>query len=242
MMYEREKSDSAVVAGKSPNKAGRPDAEAMEPRAGAKENAEQRNTRRTQSRESVLQSLSRIREAAIRDKRTVFAALPHHVAPELLDWAFFQLKKSAAPGVDGVTWDQYEAGLPERLVDLHGRVQRGAYRALPSRRRYIPKPDGRLRPLGVAALEDKIVQRAAVAVLNAIYETDFAGFSHGFRPGRGQHDALDALAVGLHRRKVGTVLDAGIRAFLDTIGHDWLMRFLGSGLATSASCVSLANG
>ena len=227
MMYEREKSDSAVVAGKSPNKAGRPDAEAMEPRAGAKENVAQRNTRRTQSRESVLQSLSRIREAAIRDKRTVFAALLHHVTPELLDWAFFQLKKSAAPGVDGVTWDQYEAGLPERLVDLHGRVQRGAYRALPSRRQYIPKPDGRLRPLGVAALEDKIVQRAVVAVLNAIYETDFAGFSYGFRPGRGQHDALDALAVGLHRRKVGWVLDADIRAFFDTIGHDWLMRFLG---------------
>jgi retron-type reverse transcriptase len=123
------------------------------------------------------------------------------------------LKKSAAPGVDGVTWDQYEAGLPDKLVDLHGRVLRGAYRALPSRRQYIPKPDGRRRPLGIAALEDKIVQRAVVAVLNAIYETDFAGFSYGFRPGRSQHDALDALAVGLHRRKVGWVLDADIRAF-----------------------------
>ena len=229
MMHEGEKSDSAVVAvrtnasgirrEKSPDKAGQPDAEAMEPRAGAKENAEQRNTRRTQGRESVLQSLDRIRQAAMRDKGTVFTALPHHVTPELLDWAFFRLKKSAAPGIDGVTWDQYEAGLPDRLVDLHGRIQRGAYRALPSRRQYIPKPDGRLRPLGIAALEDKIVQRAVVAVLNAIDETDFAGFSYGFRPGRSQHDALDTLAVGLHRRKVGWVLDADIRAFLDSASY-----------------------
>jgi len=226
MMHGGEKSDLAVVAGKLPNKAGKPGAEVMEPRAGAKENVAQRNTRRTQSRESVPQSLGRIRQAAIRDKGTVFTALLHHVTPELLDWAFFQLKKSAAPGVDGVTWDQYEAGLPDRLADLHGRVQRGAYRALPSRRQCIPKPDGRLRPLGVAALEDKIVQRAVVAVLNAIYEADFVGFSYGFRPRRSQHDALDALAVGLHRRKVGTVLDADIRAFFDTISHDWLMRFL----------------
>jgi len=226
MMHGGEKSDPAVVAGKLPNKAGTPAAEAMEPRAGAKENAEQRNTGRTQRRESVLQSLGRIRQAAMRDQRTVFTALLHHVTPELLDWAFYQLKKTAAPGVDGVTWDHYEAGLPDKLADLHGRVQRGAYRALPSRRQYIPKPDGRLRPLGVAALEDKIVQRAVVAVLNAVYETDFAGFSYGFRPGRSQHDALDALAVGLHRRKVGIVLDADIRAFFDTISHRWLMRFL----------------
>ena len=226
MMHGGEKSDLAVVAGKLPNKTGQPVAEAMEPRAGAKENAAQRNTGRTQSRESVLQSLGRIRQAAKRDKGTVFTALLHHVTPALLDWAFFQLKKAAAPGVDGMTWDQYEAGLSARLADLHGRVQRGAYRPLPSRRQYIPKPDGRLRPLGVAALEDKIVQRAVVAVLNAIYETDFVGFSYGFRPGRSQHDALDALAVGLHRRKVGTVLDADIRAFFDTISHNWLMRFL----------------
>jgi RNA-directed DNA polymerase len=174
----------------------------------------------------VLQSLGRIREAAKRDKQVRFTALLHHVTPTLLEWAFYRLKKAAAPGVDGVTWDQYEVGLPDKLADLHGRVQRGAYRAQPSRRQYIPKPDGRLRPLGVAALEDKIVQRALVAVLNAIYETDFAGFSYGFRPGRSQHDALDALAVGLHRRKVGWVLDADIRAFFDTISHDWLMRFL----------------
>jgi group II intron reverse transcriptase/maturase len=150
----------------------------------------------------------------------------HHITPALLEWAFFRLKKDAAPGVDGVTWGQYEQGLPEKLVDLHARVQRGAYRASPSRRQYIPKSDGRMRPLGVASLEDKIVQRALVAVLNPIYETDFAGFSYGFRPGRGQHDALDALAVGLDRRKVGWVLDADIRAFYDSIDHEWLMRFL----------------
>jgi len=225
-MHGGEKSDPAIVAGKPSNRAGPPAAEVVEPRAGAKGNAVQRTTRRTQCRASVLQSLSRIREAAKRDKQVRFTALLHHVTPTLLEWAFFKLKKAAAPGIDGVTWDQYEVGLPDKLADLHGRVQRGAYRAQPSRRQYIPKPDGRLRSLGVAALEDKIVQRALVAVLNAIYETDFAGFSYGFRPGRSQHDALDALAVGLHRRKVGWVLDADIRAFFDTISHAWLMRFL----------------
>jgi group II intron reverse transcriptase/maturase len=174
----------------------------------------------------VHQSLERIREAAKRDRKARFTALLHHVTPTLLEWSFHRLRKGAAPGVDGVTWDAYEAGLPDKLADLHRRVQRGAYRALPSRRQYIPKPDGRLRPLGVAALEDKIVQRALVAVLNAIYETDFADFSYGFRPGRGQHDALDALAVGLDRRKVSWILDADIRAFFDSISHDWLIRFL----------------
>ena len=226
-MHGGEKSDLAVVAGKLPDRAGPPAAEAVEPRAGAEGNVAQRNTHRTQCRAGVLQSLGGIREAAKRDKRTRFTALLHHVTPPLLEWAFCQLKKAAAPGVDGVTWDQYEVGLPDKLADLHGRVQRGAYRAQPSRRQYIPKPDGRLRPLGVAALEDKIVQRALVAVLNAIYGTDFAGFSYGFRPGRSQHDALDALAVGLHRRKVGRLPDADIRAFFDTISHEWLMRFPG---------------
>ena len=226
MMDGGEKSDLAIVAGKLPNKAGSPAAEAVEPRVGAKGNAEQRNTRRTQCRESVSQSLDRIRQAAKGDKRTRFTALLHHVTPTLLEWAFYGLKKDAAPGVDGVTWDQYEQGLPAKLADLHERVRRGAYRPSPSRRQYIPKSDGRMRPLGVAALEDKIVQRALAAVLNAIYETDFAGFSYGFRPARSQHDALDALAVGLHRRKVGWVLDADIRAFYDSINHEWLMRFL----------------
>lgn len=226
MMNGEEKSDLAIVAGKLPNKAGQSAAEAGEPRAGAKGIVDQRGMCRTQGRESVFPSLDHIRQAARRDKRTRFTALLHHITPSLLEWAFFRLKRDAAPGVDGVTWDQYEQGLPERLADLHGRVQRGAYRASPSRRQYIPKPDGRMRPLGVASLEDKIVQRALTAVLNAIYETDFAGFSYGFRPGRGQHDALDALAVGLDRRKVGWVLDADIRAFYDSIDHGWLMRFL----------------
>ena len=163
MMHGGEKSDLAIVAGKPPNKAGMP---AAEPRAGAKGNVAQRNTRRTQGRESLLQPLGRIREAAKRDKQVRFTALLHHVTPALLEWAVCSLKKAAAPGVDGVTWDQYEAGLPAKLAELHGRVQRGAYRAQPSRRQYIPKPDGRLRPLGVAALEDKIVQRALAAVLS----------------------------------------------------------------------------
>ena len=159
-------------------------------------------------------------------KRVRFTALLHHVTVDLLRWSFHQLKRQAAPGVDGITWDQYEADLESNLADLHGRVHRGAYRAKPSRRQYIPKPDGRQRPLGIASLEDKIVQRAVVEVLNAIYETDFLGFSYGFRPGRSQHDALDALAIGIYRKKVNWILDADIRAFFDTMSQEWLMRFL----------------
>ncbi|HEX5719538.1 MAG TPA: group II intron reverse transcriptase/maturase [Thermoanaerobaculia bacterium] len=226
MMYDQGKSDPTIVPGKSPNKAGRPAAEAMEGRGGAKGNAGQQRTRQTQSWVGVSQALDRIRQAARRDRKARFTALLHHVTVDLLRWAFLQLRRKAAPGADGVTWAQYEAGLEENLRDLHVRVQRGAYRAWPSRRQYIPKPDGRRRPLGVAALEDKIVQRAVVEVLNAIYETDFLGFSYGFRPGRSQHDALDALAVGLQRRKVNWVLDADIRAFFDSLSHAWLMRFL----------------
>jgi group II intron reverse transcriptase/maturase len=150
----------------------------------------------------------------------------HHVTPALLAWAFQQLKPQAAPGIDGVTWDEYAAGLDANIDDLHSRVMRGAYQAKPSRRHYIPKPDGRKRPLGIAALEDKIVQRAVVEVLNAIYETDFLGFSYGFRPGRSQHDALDALAYGINFRNVNWVLDADIRSFFDCISHSWMMRFL----------------
>ena len=145
---------------------------------------------------------------------------------DLLRWSFHQLKRRAAAGIDGVTWDQYEADLESNLADLHGRVQRGAYRAKPSRRQYIPKPDGRQRPLGIAALEDKIVQRAVVEMLNAIYETDFLGFSYGFRPGRSQHQALDALAIAIYRKKVNWILDADIRAFFDSISQEWLIRFL----------------
>ena len=225
-MHGRGKSDLLIVPENLPNKTGRLGAEAGEGRGGAKGNANQQSTSRTQGRVSVSQALERVRLAARRDRKMKFTALLHHLTPELLDWAFHQLKRKAAPGVDGVTWQQYEAGLEGNLRNLHGRVLRGAYRATPSRRQYIPKPDGRQRPLGVAALEDKIVQRAVVEVLNAIYETEFCGFSYGFRPGRSQHDALDALAAGIRWRRVNWILDADIRAFFDSINHDWLMRFL----------------
>jgi RNA-directed DNA polymerase len=167
-----------------------------------------------------------IREAARRDKETRFTALLHHVTPSLLWKSFFALKKDAAAGVDGVTWREYRSDLEARLSDLHGRVHRGAYRAQPSRRQYIPKPDGRQRPLGIAALEDKIVQQAVRTVLEQIYEEDFRGFSYGFRPGRSCHRALDALYVGINRRKVSWVLDADIRGFFDAIDHEWMMRML----------------
>ena len=170
--------------------------------------------------------LDRVGQTARRRKKERFTALLHHVDVEALRDAFSALKRNAAAGVDGTTWEDYEAGLEQRLVDLHGRVHKGAYRALPSRRVHIPKPDGKQRPLAIAALEDKIVQRAVLAVLNEIYEADFLGFSYGFRPGRGQHDALDALSVGITSRKVNFILDADIRSFFDTVDHDWLIRFL----------------
>ena len=214
MMHGREKSDSAIVAGKPTNKAEQSAAEPAEPRAEAEGNASQQSTRRAQDRESVSQALERIRQAARQRKKEKFTALFHHLTIDLLEDAFVELKKDAAAGVDGLTWKDYEADLERNLEDLHARVHRGAYRALPSRRVYIPKPDGRQRPLAVAALEDKIVQRATAAVLNAIYEEDFLGFSYGFRPGRGTHDALDALCVGITSRKVNFILDADIRVVL----------------------------
>jgi group II intron reverse transcriptase/maturase len=174
----------------------------------------------------VSQVLERIRKVARERKKERFTALFHHISIDLLEEAFSELKESAAPGVDRLTWKDYEADLEHNLEDLHGRVQQGAYRALPSRRVYIPKPDGRQRPLAVAALEDKIVQRAVVALLNAIYEEDFLGVSYGFRPGRGTHDALDALCVGIDSRKVSYILDADIRSFFDEINREWLIRFL----------------
>jgi len=174
----------------------------------------------------VSQALERIRQAAKQRKKEKFTTLFHHLGIELFEEAFFDLKKQAAPGVDGLTWRTYEADLERNLEDLHARVHRGAYRALPSRRVYIPKPDGRQRPLAVAALEDKIVQRAVAAVLNAIYEEDFLGFSYGFRPGRGTHDALDALAVAITSTKVNFILDADIRSFFDTVSQSLLIRFL----------------
>ena len=222
-----EKSDPAIVAMKLANKAEEPSvaravgepyaAEPVERRAGTKGNAGQQSTRRTQSRESVSQALERIRRVARERKKERFTTLFQHINVELLEEAFYALKENAAPGVDRLRWRDYEADLERKLEDLHGRVQRGAYRALPSRRVYIPKPDGRQRPLAVAALEDKIVQRAVVAVLNAIYEEDFLGVSYGFRPGRGTHDALDALCVGIHSKKVSYILDADIRSFLDAV-------------------------
>jgi group II intron reverse transcriptase/maturase len=174
----------------------------------------------------VTQALERVRQAARQRKKERFTALLHHVNVDTLRVAFYALRRKAAPGVDGVTWQDYEADLEPRLEDLHGRVHRGAYRPQPSRRTYIPKADGQQRPLAIAALEDKIVQGATVMVLNAIYEEDFLGFSYGFRPGRGPHDALDALVVGIGDRKVNWILDADIRSFFDTVSQEWLIRFL----------------
>src|SRR6476660_9060070 len=226
MMHGRWKSDSAIVAEKSVNKAELSAAELMERRAGAKGNVDQQTTCRAQNRASVSQALERIRQAARHRKKERFTSLLHHVNVDLLRLAFFELKRNAASGVDGLTWQDYEADLELRLADLHARVQGGAYRALPSRRRYIPKPDGRQRPLAVAALEDKTVQRAVGAVLNVIYEEDFLGFSYGFRPKRGQHDALDALVVGITSRRVNFIFDADVASFFDSVSKDWLVRFV----------------
>ena len=226
MTHGHEKSDSAIVAVKPTNKVERSAAEqsaaeptATEPverRAETKGNAGQQSTRRAQSRASVSQALERIRRVARERKKEKFTSLLHHISIDHLEEAFFELKKNAAPGVDGLTCRDYEQHLERNLEDLHARVHRGAYRALPSRRVYIPKPDGRQRPIAVAALEDKIVQRATAAVLSAIYEEDFLGFSYGFRSGRGTHDAMDALLVGITSTKVNWILDADIRSFLDT--------------------------
>ena len=226
MVNEWEKSDSPVVASKLANEPERSGAESVERRGGAKGNTDWSHMRRTQSRISVSQRLDRVRQAAKQRKKEKFTALFHLLDIDLLETAFFWLKRKAADGVDGVTWHDYEQDLKGNLKDLHGRLHRQAYRALPSRRRYIPKADGKLRPLGIAALEDKIVQRALVAVLNAVYETDFLGFSYGFRPKRSQHDALDALATGIARTSVNWILDADISRFFDTVSHDWLIKFV----------------
>lgn len=228
MTNRPKKSDLAEVAMKPTNKAESISAaESVEPRAGAEGNANQQSTHRTQIRARVSQALERVRQAAKARKKERFTALLHHVDLDLLRLSFYALKRKAAPGVDGVTWQDYETNLERNLQDLHSRVHRSAYRALPSRRKYIPKPDGQQRPLGIAALEDKILQRAIVAVLNAIYEEDFLGFSYGFRPKRSQHAALDALIVGIERKKVNWILDVDIRSFFDSVSHEWLVRFLG---------------
>src|SRR4030081_2714481 len=226
MMHDRGKSDSAVVAAKPTNNAGQPAAEPVEPRAGTKRNAREQSTHRTQGRTRVTQALARVRKAAQQRRKEKFTALFHHLSVDLLREAFLVLKRDAAPGMDGLTWQAYAADLERNLTDLHARVHRGAYRASPSRRTYIPKADGRQRPLAVAALEDKIVQRATVAVLNCIYGEEFLGVSYGFRPKRGQHDALDALAVGITDKKVNFILDADVRSFLDEVSQGWLIRFV----------------
>jgi len=236
MMHGHEKSDSVIVAVKPANKAVHPAAEQSaaeafaaepgEPRAETKGNADQQTMPWAQSQTSMPRALDRIREVARERKKEKFISLFHHISIDLLAEAFYQLEVDAAPGVDRLMWKDYEAELERNLEDLHNRVQSGAYRARPSRRVYIPKPDGRQRPLAVAALEDKIVQRAVVALLNAIHEEEFLGISYGFRPGRSTHDALDALCVGIHSKKVSFILDADIRSFFDEISQRWLIRFL----------------
>jgi RNA-directed DNA polymerase len=227
MTNEPGKSDRPTVPEKSPNNTGRPAAEGMEGSGLAKGNLPQQNASRTPSRGDAPSALERVRQAAAKDKKLRFTALLHHIYNlDTLRMAYFRLKKEAAPGVDGETWRHYGEQLEVNLQDLSERLKRGAYRAKPVRRVFIPKADGRQRPLGVTALEDKIVQRAAVEVLNAIYETDFLGFSYGFRPGRSQHQALDALYTGLLTRKVNWVLDLDIRNFFDGLSHEWLVKFI----------------
>jgi RNA-directed DNA polymerase len=221
-----EESDCAIVPVNLPNKEEQSAAEVGEGRAQAKKNIDPSNTSPTQSGKRVSQGRDGVRQAARERKQERFTALLHHVTINLLRDSFYALKRQAAPGVDGVTWKEYEAGLEDRLADLHNRIHRGTFRARASRRVYIAKADGRQRPLGIAALEDKVVQQAVVTILNEIYEVDFKGFSYGFRPGRGPHRALDALSVGLHRKRVSWVLDADIRGFFDNMSHEWTVKFI----------------
>ena len=219
-------SHSGLVPTKQPNKGEGSPAEVAEERPLTKENTQGPHPYRTPSRKSGPNGLVRVREAAKQDKKLKFTALLHHVSIDLLRESYYSLKKKAAPGVDGMTWKGYGEDLEARLTDLHGRIHRGAYRAQPSRRVWIPKTDGRQRPLGVAALEDKIVQYAVGTVLNQIWEEDFLGFSYGFRSGCGQPEALDALWVGIVRKKVNWILDLDIRSFFDKLQHDWLVKFV----------------
>lgn len=228
---EGEESDCTILPMNPSNKEGTemnlPTTEAGEERVRIKENVREPRTDPTQSGSShASQGLAGVRQAAKERKRERFTALLHHLTLALLRESFYALKRQAAPGVDGMRWKEYETGLEDRLADLDSRVHRGAYRAQPSRRVYIPKPDGRERPLGIAALEDKIVQQGVVTILNQIYENDFLGFSYGFRPGRSPHQALDALVVGLTRKRVNWVLEFDIRGFFDHMNHEWMMRFL----------------
>lgn len=221
-----EKSDTPIVPMKLPNNGNLP-ADAVEGRGVTKGNADQTSAPRTQCRSSCASTgLEGVREVARRERRVRFTALLHHITPSLLVESFYALHRNAAAGVDGVTWREYESILYERVHGLHREIQTGRFRVQPSRRVYIPKADGRQRPLGIASLEDKIVQQAVATVLSAVYEEDFLGFSYGFRRGRGQHDALDALAIGIKSRKVNWIVDADIRSFFDEIDHEWMLRFL----------------
>ena len=225
-MYVTEESHNGIVPMNHSNKGGNSSAESGEGRPLIKENARQPNTSPTQSGVRVSQGLAGVRKAAGNNKEMRFTALLHHLTVDLLRESFYSLKRKAAPGVDGVTWQEYEDGLEDRLTDLHGRVHRGAYRATPSRRVYIEKADGRQRPLAVPAIEDKLVQHAVVTILDQIYEEDFLGFSYGFRPGRSQHQALDALSYALLNKKVNYVLDTDIRGFFDNLDKSWLIKFV----------------
>ncbi len=226
-MNEVKQSDDGIVPRKAANKGAQAPAETLEGRTSTKGNPQDQSTGRTQGRGTVPQAEERIRQAVTRNPKERLTALLHHITPDTLRWAYCSLKGGKAAGVDGVTWEEYEEGLEERLLDLKDRVHKGTYRAKPSRRVEIPKPDGGTRPLGIAALEDKIVQKAVVVcILEPIYEPEFLGFSYGFRPGRGAHDALDALAYCIERRKVNWVVDADIQKFFDRIDRDWMIRFL----------------
>jgi RNA-directed DNA polymerase len=224
-MHDNGESYSGLVPVKPSNKSGRPPAETVEGRTLTKENVGRPNPNWTPSQGNGPSGLDRVREAARKNGKLRFTALLHHVNVDLLRSSYFKLKKKAAPGVDGVTWEEYGRDLEAKLMDLHGRIHRGAYRAQPSRRVWISKTDGRQRPLGIAVLEDKIVQYAVTTVLNQIWEEDFLGLSYGFRPGRRQHDALDALYVGITRKKVNWVLDLDVRSFFDKVDHDWMLQF-----------------
>ncbi len=226
-MHVSGKSDSFVSPEKRANKAGpQTAAESVEERRLTEENASQPLLVRTQSRGTKSRGLLGVREIAREDKKARFNNLLNHITPELLQASFFDLKKSAAPGIDGETWAEFAENIETRIIDLHSRIHRGTYRAQPSKRTWIPKLDGKMRPLGIAALQDKIVQQAVRVVLECIYEEDFLGFSYGFRPGRSCHRALDALSVGIAKQKVNWILDADIRGFFDNIDHQWLLKFL----------------
>ena len=225
-MHADEKSDEGVVPEKRPNKGNLLPAEAVEGRTSPKGNGGQTAAVRTQSRAAASIGLAAVRQAARQSRNVRFTALLHHIDIELLERSYFALKRNSAPGIDGVTWQAYGENLAEKLTNLHARIHRGGYRARPARRTFIPKPDGSQRPLSILCLEDKLVQQAVVSVLETIYEEDFLGFSYGFRPGRGQHDALDALHAAIYRKRVNWVLDADIRGFFDAMSHIWIMRFL----------------